>query len=78
MAAAAQNTVLANAVQLLRNLMRQWLYYKVLKRHAAIHRAVAQHNPAAARKEMRLHLQETMELVAFVVQQHEKVKKKKK
>ncbi len=86
LAAAAQNTVLANAVQLLRNLMRQWLYYKVLipdvpekvlKRHAAIHRAVAQHNASAARKEMRLHLQETMELVAFVVKQHEKVKKKK-
>lgn len=65
--------------------MRQWLHYKVLipdvdekalKRHAAIHRAVAQHNPAAARREMRLHLQEAMELVAFVVKEHEKVKKK--
>ena len=85
LAAAAENTVLANAVQLLRNLMRQWLHYKVLipevppkvlRRHAAIYRSIAQHKPAAARREMRLHLQETMQLVAYVVKQHEKVKEK--
>jgi len=26
----AHNSVLANSIQLLRNMMRQWLYYKVL------------------------------------------------
>ena len=86
LAAAAENILLANAVQLLRNLMRQWLYYKVLipdvpgtvlRRHAAIYRAVAQHNPMAARREMRLHLKETMELVSFVVKQHKEFKRKK-
>lgn len=87
LAAAAENILLANAVQLLRNLMRQWLYYKVLipdvpatvlRRHAAIYRAVAHHNPIAARREMRLHLQETMELVSFVVKQHKDFKKRRK
>jgi DNA-binding FadR family transcriptional regulator len=32
---AAQNEVLRNAVQLLRNLMRQGIYYKLLKRGSA-------------------------------------------
>lgn len=86
LAAAAENILLANAVQLLRNLMRQWLHYKVLipdvpvtvlRRHAAIYRAVAQHNPTAARREMRLHLKETMELVSFVVKQHKQIKGKR-
>jgi GntR family transcriptional repressor for pyruvate dehydrogenase complex len=86
LASAAENTVLANAVQLLRNLMRQWLHYKVLipdvpakvlRRHAAIYRAIQQRSPNSARREMRLHLEETMELVAFVVKQHEKVKQRK-
>jgi GntR family transcriptional repressor for pyruvate dehydrogenase complex len=86
LAAAAQNTVLANAAQLLRSLMWHWLRYNfmvpdipqtVLRRHTAIHRAILQHNPAAARKEMRLHLQETVQLVGFIVRQREKIAKKK-
>ena len=75
---AAQNEVLRNAVQLLRNLMRQLLYYKllipdvpqtVLKRHTAIYRAIAQRKPNAARSAMRLHLEEASKLVAQVVEQ---------
>ena len=76
--AAAQNGVLRNAVQLLRNLMRQWIVYKllipdipetVLKRHVAIYRAIAGRKPSAARNAMRLHLGETIKLVTDVVKQ---------
>jgi GntR family transcriptional repressor for pyruvate dehydrogenase complex len=79
-AEAARNEVLKNAVQLLRNVMRQWLYYKVLipnvaptvlKRHEAIYRAIKDHNPVAARNAMRRHLEQTMQLVTRVVEQHE-------
>ncbi len=79
-ATAAQNEVLKNAVQLLRNVMRQWLYYKVLipnvapavlDRHRAIYRAIAARKPAAARSAMRRHLEETVRLVTHVVEQHE-------
>jgi GntR family transcriptional regulator, transcriptional repressor for pyruvate dehydrogenase complex len=82
---AAHNEVLKNAVQLLRNVMRQWLYYKVLipnvapavlKRHQAIYRAIAAHKPNAARSAMRKHLEETMQLVIQVVEQHEVQSKK--
>jgi GntR family transcriptional regulator, transcriptional repressor for pyruvate dehydrogenase complex len=75
---ASHNNVLAKSVQLLRNLMRQWLYYKVLmpeaaprvlKRHIAISRAIAQGKPVLARREMRLHLEEAMTLVARVIKQ---------
>lgn len=75
---AAQNGVLLNAVQLLRNLMRQWIHYKllipdipdvVLKRHIAIYKAIAARKPAAARTAMRVHLEETMTLVTHVVEQ---------
>jgi GntR family transcriptional repressor for pyruvate dehydrogenase complex len=78
-AAAAHNEVLENAVQLLRNIMRQWLYYKVLipnvapavlKRHEAIYRAIAAHKSANARSVMRKHLEETMQLVIQVVAEH--------
>jgi GntR family transcriptional repressor for pyruvate dehydrogenase complex len=77
-ARASHNNVLAKSVQLLRNLMRQWLYYKVmmpqaapiiLKRHLAIFRAISQHKPVAARREMRLHLEEAAEMVTQVIQQ---------
>jgi DNA-binding FadR family transcriptional regulator len=73
--------VLRNAVQLLRNLMRQWIYYKllipdvaptVLKRHVAIYRAIARRKPSSARTEMRHHLEETMRLVTQVVAQRER------
>jgi GntR family transcriptional repressor for pyruvate dehydrogenase complex len=79
-ASAAHNEVLKNAVQLLRNITRQWLFYKVLipnvaptvlKRHEAIYRAIAAHKPNAARSAMRKHLEETMALVIQVVEQHE-------
>lgn len=81
--AAAQNGVLTNAVHLLRNLMRQWIYYKlmipdipeiVLKRHVAIYRAIAARKPNAARNAMRFHLEETGELVNRVVEQRRKGK----
>jgi GntR family transcriptional repressor for pyruvate dehydrogenase complex len=83
-ATAARNEVLKNAVQLLRNVMRQWLYYKVLipnvaptvlKRHEAIYRAIKEHDPTAARNAMRRHLEQTMQLVTRVVEQHEFQKK---
>jgi len=79
--AAAQNGVLRNAVHLLRNLMRQWIYYKllipdipetVLKRHVSIYRAIAARKPNAARNAMRFHLEETGKLVTRVVEQRKK------
>jgi GntR family transcriptional repressor for pyruvate dehydrogenase complex len=81
---AAHNNPLANSVQLLRNLMRHWLFYKVLipevaprilKRHTAIYRAIAQHKPLAARREMRLHLAEAMVLVERVIKQRKSERK---
>ncbi len=77
---AARNEVLRNAVQLLRNLTRQWIYFKllipnvpptVLKRHEAIYRAIQRRKPAAARSAMRRHLEETMALVTKVIEQHQ-------
>jgi GntR family transcriptional repressor for pyruvate dehydrogenase complex len=76
--AAAQNEVLRNAVRLLRNLMRQWIYYKllmpdipeiVLKRHVAIYKAIVARKPNAARAAMRLHLEESIQMVTHVVKQ---------
>ncbi len=73
---AAHNGVLRNAVQLLRNLMRQWLYLKlaiptvphrVVSQHQAIYDAIASHNPDAARKAMEGHLEETAHLVFDIV-----------
>ncbi len=81
--AAARNGVMRNAVQLLRNLMRQWISYKllipdvpqmVLKRHNAIYRAIAARKPNAARRAMRLHLEETIKLVTHVVERRKKGK----
>jgi GntR family transcriptional regulator, transcriptional repressor for pyruvate dehydrogenase complex len=85
-ATAAHNEVLKKAVELLRNVTRQWLSYKVLipnvapmvlKRHEAIYRAIAAHKPTAARSAMRKHLEETMTLVINIVEQHG-IKPKKK
>ncbi len=79
--AAARNGVMRNAVQLLRNLLRQWISYKllipevpqaVLKHHTAIYRAIAARKPNAARNAMRLHLEETMNLVTHVVELRKK------
>jgi GntR family transcriptional repressor for pyruvate dehydrogenase complex len=69
---AAQNELLRNAVQLLRNLMRQGIYHKllipdiaksILKGHVAIYTAISKRSPLAARRAMRAHLGETMTLV---------------
>jgi len=74
---AAKNSVMRNAVQLLRNLLRQWIQYKllipdipqtVLKRHVTIYRAIAARKPNAARNAMRLHLEETTKLLTRVVE----------
>jgi GntR family transcriptional repressor for pyruvate dehydrogenase complex len=79
-ATAAHNEVLRNAVQLLRNLMRQWLYFKllmpdvpqiVLKRHETVLRAIRRRDGNAARAAMREHLDETVRLVSEVVKQRQ-------
>jgi GntR family transcriptional repressor for pyruvate dehydrogenase complex len=81
--AAAKNVIMRNAVQLLRNLLRHWLQYKVLipdipqavlKRHVAIYRAIASRRPNAARGAMRLHLEETTRLVTDVVKRRKSAK----
>jgi GntR family transcriptional repressor for pyruvate dehydrogenase complex len=75
-AEAAHNEVLRNAVQLLRNITRQWLQYKVqipnvaaavLKRHQSVYRAIASRKPNAASLAMRKHLEETQRLVIQIV-----------
>lgn len=77
-ARASHNNVLANAVQLLRNMMREWIYYKVLvpdvaprvlKRHWAIYKAIEQRNAEIARREMREHLEEAMNLVERIMKE---------
>ncbi len=77
----AHNEVLRNAVQLLRNLMKQWLMLKllipqvpgkVLKQHEAIFQAIKERNGDAARAAMWAHLEETAELVAQVVKKRGK------
>jgi GntR family transcriptional regulator, transcriptional repressor for pyruvate dehydrogenase complex len=77
-AAAAHNQILQNAVQLLRNLMRQWIHFKllipnvpatVLKRHERIYRAICDRDPQGARAAMREHLEETISLVAQLIAQ---------
>lgn len=74
---AAQNEILTNAVQLLRNLMRQSLQYKltipnihdeVLRSHAGIYAAIRSRKPAAARLAMKRHLEETMRHVTYVME----------
>ena len=83
-ARASHNNPLANSVQLLRNLMRHWLFYKVripevapsiLKRHLGIYRAIAQHKPMAARRQMRLHLEEATVLVEQVMKERKSGRK---
>ncbi len=80
-AQAAHNQVLRNAVQLLRNLLKQWLVLKlmmpqvpakVLKQHEAIYRAIKQRNGAKARSAMWDHLEETAQLVTQVVETRSK------
>lgn len=75
-AEAAHNEVLRNAVQLLRNLMRQWIVLKylipdvpnnVLKQHEAIFRAIRERNSQAARAAMWKHLEDTAYFVTQVM-----------
>ena len=77
-AQAAHNGVLQNAVQLLRNLMRQWIYLKlqipnvpvrVLNQHIEIYDAIRRRDADAARTAMRKHLDDSVSLVTQVVQQ---------
>jgi GntR family transcriptional regulator, transcriptional repressor for pyruvate dehydrogenase complex len=79
-AAAAHNQILQNAVQLLRNLMRQWIHFKllipnvpakVLKRHETIYHAICARDPQRARAAMREHLEETVKLVARLIAQQQ-------
>jgi GntR family transcriptional regulator, transcriptional repressor for pyruvate dehydrogenase complex len=76
-AEAAHNEVLRNAVQLLRNLMRQWIVLKllipdvpakVLKQHELIYGAIRKRDAAAARNAMWNHLEQTAYLVTEVLQ----------
>ncbi|MEO6802226.1 MAG: FadR/GntR family transcriptional regulator [Granulicella sp.] len=79
-AEAAGNPLLSNSLQMLRNLMRQGIQFKlllpgvspaILKDHLAIYQAIKKRNVAAARKAMRHHLLETMKMVTYAIQQHE-------
>jgi len=75
-ASSAHNEVLSNAVQLLRNLQRQWISLKlqlphvpaqVIKEHGEIYAAIRNRDSAKAREAMELHLQNTGKLVEQVV-----------
>jgi len=77
-AEAAHNGVLQNAVQLLRNLMRQWIYLKllipdvhtrVLRQHEAIYDEIRARDAEDARSAMLKHLNDTVMLVTQVMQQ---------
>jgi GntR family transcriptional repressor for pyruvate dehydrogenase complex len=77
LARAAHNEILFNAVQLLRNLMAQWLLLnlrvpqtpaKVLQQHEAIYTAIRHRDPAGARTEMLQHLTEMGQLLIKVVE----------
>ncbi len=75
-AAAAHNGVLRNAVQVLRNLMRQWIVLKylipdvphnVLRQHEAIFRAIRDRDAQGARNAMGKHLEDTAYFVSQIV-----------
>jgi GntR family transcriptional repressor for pyruvate dehydrogenase complex len=64
---AAHNTILMNALLLIRNLLQEWIgstlqvqgvSSKALEHHKAIFMAIAKRNPAAARAAMQIHLEE--------------------
>lgn len=76
---AAHNQVMRNAVQLLRNLLRQWLLLKllipqvparVMQQHEAVFRAIKRRDVAAARAAMARHLENTAKLVSEVVRKN--------
>jgi GntR family transcriptional repressor for pyruvate dehydrogenase complex len=69
---AAHNEVLANAAQLLRNLMKYWIHLKLmigripaqaLERHREIYQAISSRNAEASRALMQEHLNETTTLI---------------
>ncbi len=75
-AEAAHNEVLANAAQLLRNLMKYWIQLKLLirnvpsaalERHRGIYQAIRNRDAESARTLMRTHLDETSALVTQVI-----------
>lgn len=81
----AHNQVLKNAVQLLRNLIRQWILLKllipdvpikVLKQHEKIFKAIQAKDAAGARKAMWNHLEETAYLVTQVVQKSARARRR--
>lgn len=76
-ARAAHNDVLLNAVQLLRNLLRQWISLKllipaipslVLEQHEAIYHGIEARKPEVARAAMWDHLQNTAMLLSRLVE----------
>ncbi len=80
-AEAAHNEVLRNAVQLLRNLTKQWILMKlmipdvparVLKQHEAICKAIRARDKEAARNAMWGHLENTIHLVEGLVKKNRK------
>ncbi|HWF48349.1 MAG TPA: FadR/GntR family transcriptional regulator [Bryobacteraceae bacterium] len=80
-ATAAHNEVLRNAVQLLLNLLKQWLVLKlllptvpskVLKQHEDIYRAIRSRDVAGARDAMWGHLEDTAQLLQQIVQKRGK------
>jgi len=81
-AVGAHNDVLSNAVQLLRNLQRQWINLKlqlrdvpdqVMQEHTAIYQAIRNRDAAGARRAMQAHLEHTGKLVEQVVNQRDGV-----
>jgi GntR family transcriptional repressor for pyruvate dehydrogenase complex len=83
-ASAARNNVLSNAVQLLRNMQRQWILLKlqlpnvpsdVLREHGAIYKAIRNRDVEGARAAMRDHLAHSGRLVEQVVHDRDEPKK---
>ena len=84
-ATAARNSVLSNAVQLLRNMQRQWILLKlqlpnvpsdVLREHGAIYKAIRNRDVEGARTAMRDHLTHSGKLVEQVVHHRDEPKKR--
>jgi GntR family transcriptional repressor for pyruvate dehydrogenase complex len=75
----AHNVVLSNAVQMLRNLQREWIYFKlllpnipdqVIEDHTAIYKAIRNRDASGASAAMRDHLERSSELVEQVFRDH--------
>jgi GntR family transcriptional regulator, transcriptional repressor for pyruvate dehydrogenase complex len=78
-ARAAHNEILRNSVQLLRNLMKHWLFLKlqvpraatmVLQQHEAIYTAIRYRDAALARSYMSDHLSQMGRLLVEIVDKH--------